>query len=314
VTRTHDRHRPIPYHYQDHSVEFLLARHHSILAHEPGLGKSMISIRAAELPCLVVAPACVMINWRREIDLWRRQARRAFDVVSYADPGLDRVDPRQYKTLIVDEAHYVKNHKAKRAKLVCGLIRRVGRRGRVYALSGTLVPNRPIELWALLYAMEITRRSYASFAFEYAAAFEDEWGELNVRGASHLPKLRRILGRHCLRYTKQDVLPELPDLTWRVLALDLPIPRREKEFSLRDLRRMREPVAFEAMSEVLRIHGERKVPLVAEHVRDLLAGVRKLIVFAHHRDVILTLARDRNGRPDPEKAPGGRRSLPGSHL
>jgi len=250
----------------------------------------MVSILAADLPALVVAPASVKINWRREIETWRRRSTRAWDVVSYADSNLDQVDPRQYKTLVVDEVHYVKNPEAKRSRLVCGLIRKVGKKGRVFALSGTLVPNRPIELWPLLYAMRVTRRSFAGFALKFAAAYENEWGELDVRGASNLPRLRRLLRPHCLRYRKGDVLPELPDKTWRVMALDLPVPSREKDFSLRDLRRMREPVAFEAMSDVLKLHGQRKVPLAAQHVKDLLEAVPKVILFAHHRDVIHALA------------------------
>lgn len=276
--------------YQDESVEFQRARRCSILGHEPGLGKSAISIVAADLPALVICPASLMINWEREVELWRPRAIDGFRMVSYAYPELEDLEWRGYKTLIVDEVHYIKNPEALRSRLVCGLIRRMGRRGRVFALSGTIMPNRPIELWALLYAMEITDLEWVDFAFRYADAWEDERYELNVSGASNVDELRELLEPHCLRFTKRDVLPELPDKTWRVVALDLPVDEREKEFSLRDLRRMDEMVAFEALSDVLHLHGQRKIPLVVEHVRDLMESVNKVIVFGHHRDVITALA------------------------
>lgn len=246
----------------------------------------MIAVLAADLPALVVCPASVKVHWKREVARWRPDARGRVRVLSYADRRLAWARPDYYRTVIVDEAHYVKNHESRRSALVCRLLRQVGDRGRVFALSGTLVPNRPIELWALLFAMRITDLPYEDFAYRYASAHLNEWYDLDVRGASNLPELREMLAPHCLRYTKTDVLPELPEKTWRVIALDLPRDRCEKEFSLDDLVKMRESVAFEAMSDILHLHGQRKVPLILEHVRNLLEHERKVVLFAHHRDVI----------------------------
>ncbi len=250
----------------------------------------MIAVLASELPALVISPASLMINWRREVEKWRPGQSGKFDIVSYADPKLDRIQASAYKTVIPDECHFVKNPLAKRSKLTCGLIRRIGKEGRAFALSGTPVPNRPIELWPLLYSMRITDLSYADFAFKFAAAYENEWHELDVRGASNLPELRDLVAPHMIRFTKRQVMPELPPKTWRVMALDLPIDDREKEWSLEDVRRMDPGVAFEAMSDVLHMHGVRKIPLVAEHVENLLTSVPKVLLFAHHRDVIAGLA------------------------
>ena len=273
--------------YQDDAVDFLRDRRWAILADEPGVGKTAPAIVAADTPTVVICPASVMIHWRREIQRWRPDDAARFHVVSYADRRLHLLRPGTYATVIVDEAHYVKTMTSKRSKLVCRLLRQA--RGRGYALSGTLVPNRPIELWPLMFAMRMTELEYGPFAFRFAAAYEDERNQLDVRGASNLPELRDLLAPHCLRRTKADVLPELPPKTWRVIALDLPIDEQEKEFSLRDLVRMEEPIAFEAMSDIRHLHGVRKVPLVLEHMRNLLASVNKVLLFAHHRDVIGSL-------------------------
>lgn len=280
-----------PYEYQLRSIEFARARHHSIIAHEPGLGKTMIAILASRLPALVVCPASVVLNWRREIDDWRPRDSSEFRVVSYAHPDLELLNPRKYRTVVVDEVHYIKNPTSRRSRIVCGLLRRVGRRHHTIALSGTLVPNRPVELWPLLYSTRITDMSYVEYARRYCAAYEDEWGQLDVRGASNLDELRELISPHCLRYVKEDVLPELPDRTIRVLALDLPVGRAEKHFSIDDLKRMDAAPAMEAMSTVLREQGRRKVPLVLEHVLNVLEGSRKVLLFAHHRVVIEMLDR-----------------------
>jgi SWI/SNF-related matrix-associated actin-dependent regulator 1 of chromatin subfamily A len=275
------------YSYQRKSIDFAEGRRHTILAHDPGLGKSAIAIHASEPPVLVLCPASLVVNWRREVEKWRPEVSGDTRILSYASPKLPAIRPRHWSTVVVDECHFIKNPDANRTRLACRLLRHAKKS---LALSGTLVPNRPIELWPLLYAMGITEMSYVDFAFRFAAAYENEWHDLDVRGSSNEDELRELLAPHCIRYTKEQALPELPDLTWRVIALDLPLGSREKDFSLEDLVRMREQVAFEAMSEVLHEHGIRKLPLVVEHVRTLMESLQKVIVFAHHRDVIAALA------------------------
>lgn len=254
------------------------------------MGKTAPAIMAAKTPALVVCPASLVLNWKREIEMWRPAEADEFIVRSYADrqlPGMVEALPTiDFSSLVVDEVHYIKNQESQRSKTVGALIRRIGKRGQVVALSGTLVPNRPIELWPLLYAMRVYREGWDVFARRYCGAFTDERGQLVARGATRLPELRRLLEPHVLRYTKEDVLPELPPKTWRVIALDLPLDEREKNFSLADLKRMDAHVAFEAFSDVLRIHGERKVPRVLDHVRDALEHEQKVILFGHHRSVI----------------------------
>ena len=207
-------------------------------------------------------------------------------MVSYTDRDLFLLDSRRYRTIVVDEVHYVKNPTAERSRLVCGLMRRIGKRGRTISLSGTPIPNRPIELWPLLFATGITVMSYVDFAYAYANAYVDEWNDLDVSGASNLDHLAALIRPHVIRFTREDVLPDLPPSTWRVLALDLPLGKREKAYSRADMRRLREPVAREAMSVILKEHGKRKLVQVVQHVKDALESERKVVVFAHHREVI----------------------------
>ena len=212
--------------------------------------------------------------------------REGFEVINYTDRDLFLMNPRHYNTIVVDEVHYVKNPTAVRSRLVCGLVRRIGKKGRTISLSGTLVPNRPIELWPLLFSTRITTLSYEKFAYRYANAFIDEWNDLDVTGASNVEELAELIRPHTIRYTRAEVLPDLPLSTWRVLALDLPLGKREKDYSLRELKRCRDAVAREAMSVILKEHGKRKLVQVIQHVKDALEAESKVVVFAHHREVI----------------------------
>lgn len=224
--------------------------------------------------------------------MWRPLDDDQFEIVTYGDRRLKEVaasSKTPWRTLIVDEAHFIKNAAAQRTRRVCKLVRRVGRQGKVFALSGTPVPNRPIELWPLLYSMGVTTKSYDQFARRYADAYVNHWGSLDVSGASNLEELRDLIDPYLIRFTKEQVMPELPPKTWRVVALDLPTDRREKEFSLAEIDRMPMHVAFEALSDVLHLHGQRKVPLAVEHVTSILEAGQKVIVLAHHVDVCRAL-------------------------
>lgn len=245
--------------------------------------------------------------------MWRPEAAHLFTVVSYSERhlgtlGLDAM-ATLYKTVIVDEVHYVKSPKATRSKLVCGLIAGIGRRGKAIALSGTIVPNRPIELWPLLNAMGITSKGLVPFGRRYADAWLAPFGPKGKKvwqldGSSNEAELRALLAPHTIRYTKAQVMPELPPKTWRVIALDLPAPRQEKAFDLASLRALDESLAFEALSDVLKMHGERKVPRTLEYIENQLADNPKVVIFGHHREVVGQLT-EKLGAYHPVKILGG---------
>ena len=48
-------------------------------------------------------------------------------------------------------------------------------------------------------------------------------------------------------------------------------------------------MAFEALSDVLQLAGIRKIPRAVEYIDTALAYSRKVVVFAHHREVIAQL-------------------------
>ena len=63
------------YTHQRTGADWLACRTRACLADDPGLGKTITAVVAADRArahrMLVVAPTCVIWNWRREIEKWR---------------------------------------------------------------------------------------------------------------------------------------------------------------------------------------------------------------------------------------------------
>lgn len=141
-----------------------------ILADEMGLGKTIqvIALLADHAgsgkPNLVVAPATLLENWRREINkfapgistLIHQGPKRTgsagelkfYDVIitSYETVTRDRYMLKMiiWNTIILDEAQAIKNPEAKRTKAV----KMIPRRSAI-AMSGTPVQNNLIDLWSI---------------------------------------------------------------------------------------------------------------------------------------------------------------------
>jgi SNF2 family DNA or RNA helicase len=164
-----------PYPYQQSGLQWLrfMTRHGvgSILADEMGLGKTLqvIAVLLAESqanrrPNLVLGPATLLENWRRELHrfaptlkvLIHAGSRRtgSADVLSAADVTLTSYETMgvdislfravKWNVVALDEAQNIKNPEARRTKRTKELSKRVG-----IAITGTPVENRLKDLWSL---------------------------------------------------------------------------------------------------------------------------------------------------------------------
>jgi SNF2 family DNA or RNA helicase len=134
--------------YQVFGAQYLIHQERSILGDEMGLGKTIQALAAAahlaargQQRFLVVCPASVQMNWLNEISKhtrlqahnlhgagrdgvtqrWLRDGGVA--VTTFGTLGsLKAVAGQEVALLIVDEAHYVKNPKARRSKVVVAAI------------------------------------------------------------------------------------------------------------------------------------------------------------------------------------------------
>jgi SWI/SNF-related matrix-associated actin-dependent regulator 1 of chromatin subfamily A len=289
--------------HQQEAKLFLLSRRRAILADQPRVGKTLPTAAAAleNLPALIVCPAIAKTVWEAAFSKLapnvsvhvvngKRGASEVnsaditiinYDVLQYAQTDLDR-----YNTLVLDECHRIKNPKAQRTKAAMLAMKKIDH---VYALSGTPIPNRPIELWPILHGLGIYRGGWYDFAGRYAKMWSAPWG-LDTSGASNLPELKAMMLPHVLRRKKEDIFKDYKEPQVSLITFDLANDKREQSFDADAL--MANPnalLAFEGLAEIMREAGMRKVQYAADFIDDLLQSNEPVVVFAHHKDVVAEL-------------------------
>ena len=221
--------------FQKEGVRSLVSSERLLLADDMGLGKTLQAIAAVRILCaqrvaesiLVVAPASLLDQWRRELEKWAPELRaiivrgpiadRAWQwganvhvtLVGYetlrSDFGSNKRAPVRRKiwdVLIADEAQRIKNRNATSDALK-GLQRR-----RSWALTGTPLENDEEELASIL---EFVDHAGLTSSRHYRPGFE-------------------LLDRHRqlqLRRKKGDVLDDLPPK--QVTKVFIPLHVMQKE-------------------------------------------------------------------------------------
>lgn len=226
----------------------------------------------------------------------------------------------KWDVVIADEAHYIKNPKALRTKAVKDVV--AGARRRLL-LTGTPILNRPVELVPMLEVLQSNLVLPKAWGFlkRYCNAFQTKWG-WDFSGASNLPELQeRLRGEVLIRRLKKDVLKELPPKRRQVVELSADdyrdVLRDEEEVLRENDRRIEDAqhaidvalvsedeeayqaavralqaantVAFTEISRVRHDTAVRKVPSVLEHTIAVLEETDKVLLFAHHHDVVDSL-------------------------
>ena len=203
-----------------------------ILADDMGLGKTLQAItymasvleneKFSDVPFLVICPTSLVYNWLDEVEAYAPHLRAKiiqgmpeerqgllsytenFDVLITSYPLLRRdlelYKTKQFHTVFIDEAQFIKNAMTGNARSVKGL-----RAKTRFALTGTPIENSLSELWSIFdFIMPGYLYSYSRFAkrFERPAAK----GETEV-----LQQLNKRVKPFLMRRMKKDVLAELPD-------------------------------------------------------------------------------------------------------
>lgn len=285
------------YPHQEESKQFLLDTKRAILADQPRVGKTLPTAAAAleHLPALIVCPAIAKTVWEAAFNKLSNATVRVVNgkndamkttqhqVVIINYDLLQYFNNAGYQTLVLDECHRVKNPLAKRTASAALLMKQIGR---VYALSGTPIPNRPIELWPILHGLGIYRGGWYDFAARYAKMWKAPWG-LDVSGSSNIAELKALMKPHVMRRKKEDVFMDYQDPQVSLITFDLPNDKREQQFDADAL--VANPnalLAFEGLAEIMKEAGMRKVDAAAEFIDDLLNAGEPVVVFAHHKDVV----------------------------
>lgn len=276
--------------YQQAGVRFLIARSSALLADDMGLGKTRQAvvagrIAAGESVVLVACPASLAINWEREIHAVYPDARVALvgqhDLATQRQAqwiianyerlgGLVRETELRIGCMLVDEAHYLKEHQAGRTRNAFLLAQRIPRR---FLLTGTPVLSREIEVHTLL------RLSGHPLGHLPLVEFRKSFAGDDGRRA----QLAERLGDWMLRRGK-NVLKDLGDKTHQVRVL-------QASDGLAGYRRIMADTSLMAMPKItkLRQHLEAlKLDFLVESVQSL-PGDAKAIIFCEYMDTVETL-------------------------
>jgi SNF2 family DNA or RNA helicase len=253
-------------HHQQAGVAWLSETPRALLADDPGLGKTAQALLAAVPPVLVVAPAMLAGTWATEVAKWRPEwTENDWQWVSYsslcrrvghmafASPREEYLRP--WPTVIFDEAHYLKNRKAKWTQAALLL---VGKAKRVFMLTGTPVPNWAHELYMPLRIMhpgDTEYRSYWRWIERWFAWWTPPYGATGHREILGLKDgtsweqfaFGNDLNALMLRRRREDVLADLPPLTETTIEVCMSDAQRR---AYRELKEQYYTFIAEASTEV----------------------------------------------------------------
>ena len=303
--------------FQVKGVEFLKSMRAALLTDSPGVGKTIQSLMAIpdNAPVIVVCPASMKGIWRVEALKWRPEFRveiisgrgnfrwpKSGELLIFNYDILPEAAPKGFPTglvLIADEAHAVKSNKTKRHKSVKQIAKAaIFGKGHAWGLTGTPIANDPYELWNLLGAFSLENAAFGGFG-RFMWLFNARQGQFGIAYGQPRIEVRDCLKKVMLRRTKAEVLPELPELTIRDVAVEIPENVKKvcdkameclKSHGI-DLYNALDRVEatqlsgaeFEEVSRARKALAVAKIPALLEFIEEFEAADEPVVVFSAHR-------------------------------
>lgn len=309
--------------YQHAGADWLAERRRAILGDTPGLGKTRTLLQASLLVDvnnpLVICPAIAQSHWQAEGRLLGMEPR----VYSYEmyQRAILRAGgtPDTPRVVITDEHHYLKRMQSNRTRAILGVDGPVRRAEYAWGGSGTFPPRHPGEVWATLASMfpelayEYRLGSYADFEARFLLTISvrcpDGTWRKKVMGMKNDEQFRALMLKMSLRRTPSMVGLDVPSVFWQVHMLDsasatraiVDMPGAEQAYLGRErIERwialggsLEEIVGDGHVSRYLRRLGMVKAKtFLPELISQLRESDEKLVLFAHHSDVIDCLAEE----------------------
>ena len=282
--------------YQAFGAKFALHQRHAMLGDEMGLGKTIEALAAmchlsaqGASHFMVVCPASVLVNWLHETErhtdltavrlhgpdreanfrVWSRRGGAGVTTFQSLQWLYEKDFDVAPALLVVDEAHYVKNPRARRTGAVRDFIEFAER---TLFLTGTPMENRVDEFRTLVSHLQPKVAAKVS----------------SLDGLAGAATFRAAVAPVYLRRNQTDVLQELP-------------PRIETEewvgFVGADFAAYRNAVAernFMAMRQAAYLpgttSGSEKLARLVEIVEEAMSNDRKVVVFSFFRRVLDVIA------------------------
>ena len=301
-----------PFKHQEEAIIKLLENNKFILADDMGLAKTgssiIASIEANPNKTLVICPASLKQNWKREIEHYSNKSIYICEGKNYDDSAdyviinydiiknfhslktkeESIIQKSEFDLVIIDECHMIKNPQASRTKLINDICKDINK---IWLLTGTPLTSRPIDYFNLLSLIDSpVARNWMAYVKRYCAGYQFTVGMnkvWNVNGASNLDELRERTSPLLLRRLKENVL-DLPEKIITPVYLTLKSkeyenvmgeyfdwvknnPKESKSLS----------VQFTKLMKVRQIIADEKVKNTIELIQNTLEQERKVIVFSN---------------------------------
>lgn len=323
----------MPRPYQCEGIAYMINHGNCINGDDCGLGKTMQTIMTLELmdafPALVITPASVKYNWKKEWEKWNPTRtvgvvgrKKKFDenvwqndviIINYdilGERGLDKPTAKfkellkkRWASCVMDEIHFLKSEKALRTKMAKKIVKTVPH---VWGLTGTLTQNKPADLiqpFTIIRRFEDIFGSTKEFKYRYCNAKMTVFG-MDCSGFSNLEELHELLrmGGY-IRRNKRDVLDELPPMVEQ--TIDVPISNtREYRKAENNLLEYLEKIDINKVNSAVnaphlvmiqtlkQLSIEGKLPFITTYIKEWLEANEgeQLLVFGVHRMPLQQLA------------------------
>lgn len=253
--------------YQKEGFDFLchlsMIKLGGVLADDMGLGKTLQTLAwlawmkqqngNAGRPSLVICPASVLHNWRRESErftphlkvlvlesgaarhnLRRKIPEHDFIVTNYALLRRDLVALQKFafQAIVLDEAQFIKNPAAQVTQSVKQL-----KAVQKLALTGTPLENRLLDLWSI---MDFVQPGYLGSQTEFTQQYEPKGDDVLAIQKVARRRLSAKLRPLMLRRLKKQVAKDLPERIEE--RRDCELGEDQRKLYLAELRRSREHI------------------------------------------------------------------------
>lgn len=314
--------------FQETGGIYLAQRARAGLLDEMGCGKTAQAIRALDLRRLkrgiIICPAVLRENWRGEFAKFSHMDRRIckgvtiHDFVAWSKGRYDvLITSYEMATkwaekiaklgeilefMIIDEAHYLKNPETSRTKALLGPM--ADGTGLVmwceqaWWLTGTAIPNDPIDIYPFLRFAGVMPLSLEQFRKRYFSSRPKAFGSVQTPIKDMVTELQTLIRNHSIRRIKAEIGVELPPIFLTSALVD------GDSLELRELLAMHPGLekavvrAVEAgglsfldaqhVATLRRLVGEAKaVPYAHMLLEELDAGLDKRVVMGLHRKALM---------------------------
>jgi SWI/SNF-related matrix-associated actin-dependent regulator 1 of chromatin subfamily A len=257
------------------------------------------------------------ITNRKEIPMFG-----TYDVIVVGYPNINAWEKQlcNHNAYIFDESHYCKSPDTQRSRSAKKMTKS-NKDAVVLCLTGTPVTNRPAEYAPQLDILGQLDKFGGLWGFyrRYCGAYRDKWGQWHLEGHSNLEELNDKLRATCyIRRTKDQVMSELPPVMHDVITVDgsashmKEYKKAEADIVAYLVERAKQiaqelglPVGaamvtarlkaeandhLVRMSVLRKIAAKAKMDVAEEWIDARIAEGRKVVVAAHHREIVDSLA------------------------